>query len=351
MYFRYFVCLLGIMLAIPLLGLIALAFRLPITFSGIFYLLSSAVAVAGLVAAPLLPHAYPRLTAIGLMGIVITAAVRVIAAEQQTVSEIQMLALPAGTKPSWLNALFDEQDTLVFGESLFHLLGGDSDKEHEGLASSFADVYSEMSRRGIYPSPVISTYLNLQQPEHFDAVIIEPEQPATFGLVFLHGYMGNVTAQCWEIAQAIKPLGGVTICPSTEWTGAWWQPDGQAIIRSTFEYLGEQGIDRFYLGGFSNGGFSIGRLASQWDNVAQLQGLIFIDGFMNGSSIRELGLPVLVIEGAQDSRVPVTAARPFTEEVGDLATYVELEGDHFLIIKQPRSVQHAIRNWLADQER
>lgn len=349
--FKYLVCLLGILLAIPLLGLVAMAFTLPVSPSGVLYLLSSCLLVAGLIAAPLLPRYYLLLPLAGLIGIVLIAGVRVMRLTQRNDSNIQMLTLPDAKSPFWVNSLFDEQDTLIFGETLFHLIGGDSRAEHENLTQAFSKAYSEMRVQGFYPSPVIGTYLNLQKPDHFDAVIIEPEGTASFGVVFLHGYMGNVTAQCWEIAQAVKPLGGVTICPSTKWTGEWWLPDGQAIIRSTFDYLREHGIERFYLGGFSNGGFSMGRLASQWKDVRELNGLIFIDGFIHGTSIRELGLPVLIIEGAQDERVPVAAARQFAEEVGELGTYVELESDHFLIMKQPEAVQQAISEWLATQQR
>lgn len=350
MNFRYFICLLGILLAFPLLGLAVMAFALPVSFSGVLYLLCSGLTSAGLIAAPILPKHYPLITLTGLLGVMSIAGVRTVRTAPDTDSSIQMLALPKGIKPSWVNALIDEQDALVFGETLFHLIGGDSANEHKDLTSAFSRAYSEMRAEGIYPSPVISTYLNLQQPSHFDVVIIEPEETASFGVVFLHGYMGNVTAQCWELAQAVKPIGGVTVCPSTEWTGQWWQPDGQAIIQSTIEYLRTQGIERFYVGGFSNGGFSIGRLAAQWKGTPGLNGLIFIDGFMNGTSIREIGLPVLIIEGAQDERVPVQAARQFAEEVGDLGTYVELEGDHFLIIKQPEEVQRAVAEWLEEQE-
>jgi pimeloyl-ACP methyl ester carboxylesterase len=158
--------------------------------------------------------------------------------------------------------------------------------------------------------------------------------------------MGNVTAQCWEIAQAVKPLGGMTICPSTVWTGEWWRPDGQAILRATFDYVRTRGIERIYLGGFSNGGFGISRLVSQWEEEKGLEGLIFIDGFSDGKNIRDVGLPVLIIEGAQDERVPVTFARQFAAEVGDLATYAEVEGDHFLIMKHPDLVQNEIEKWL-----
>jgi pimeloyl-ACP methyl ester carboxylesterase len=104
------------------------------------------------------------------------------------------------------------------------------------------------------------------------------------------------------------------------------------------------------LAGFSNGGISIGRLASQLKNKNGLRGLILIDGFDNGAGIRELGLPVLILEGLQDERIPAAYARQFAEEIGDLGTYVEVNGDHFLIMKQSASVQNAIKKWLEMQE-
>ena len=257
-----------------------------------------------------------------------------------------MITLPEGKGPRWLSSIIDEQDGLIFGEELFHHIGGDSIREHEGLIPAFVTAYSGMKSQGMFPTPLVNTYLNIQQPNAFDAVVIEPKEPPKFGVIFLHGYMGNVTAQCWEVAQAVKELGGVTICPSTEWTGQWWKPRGHEILKLTFAYLREQGISKIYLGGFSNGGFSMGRLASELGNEHGLAGLFFIDGFMNGTVIRELNLPVLIIEGTQDERVPPAIAKSFAAEVGDLGTYVEIDSDHFLIIKQPKQIQNVIASWL-----
>jgi pimeloyl-ACP methyl ester carboxylesterase len=120
-------------------------------------------------------------------------------------------------------------------------------------------------------------------------------------------------------------------------------------LHSTLEYLRKQGIQKTYLGGFSNGGISIGRLASRLKDEKGLRGLILIDGFDNSAGIRELGLPVLLLEGLQDERIPPTYARQVAEEIGDLGTYVELNGDHFLIMKQPASVQNALTKWLKTQ--
>jgi pimeloyl-ACP methyl ester carboxylesterase len=349
---RYLFSLLGIILALPILGVIALALGLPVTISGIGYLSGVLLAISGLILAPWAGRNSILLMSIGVMILVLVAGGRQIVALQGTSPTIRIITLPQNKPSRWINYLIDEQDSLILGEALFHLIGGDSPSEHKGIASALHADYSEMrTTQRVFPSPFVSTYLNLQEANHFDAVVIEPEinHPPEFALVFLHGYMGNVTAQCWEIAQAVRNFGAVTVCPSTGWRGDWWQPQGQAILRTTFDYLRDQGIQKFYLGGFSNGGISMGRIASQLKNENGWVGLILIDGFANSAGIRELGLPVLIIEGLQDERIPPAYAREAVEEIGDLGTYVELNGDHFLIMKQPRLVQMALTQWLEEQ--
>lgn len=347
--FKYSLCLLGIILAIPIFILFALVIKLPITLSGLGYVLGALLIVAGLILAPRMSKFYSFLISGGIV-IAVVASVRIFLVTQSAGSDINTIALPQGKASSPLNALIDEQDGLIFGETLFHQIGGDSENEHADLASALATAYSQMRKEGSFSSPIVSTYLGIQKPKHFDAVVLAPKGQPQFAVIFLHGYMGNVTAQCWEIAQAVKQLGGLTVCPSTVWTGQWWQPDGQAILQSTFDYVRAQGIQRIYLGGFSNGGFGISLLAPQMKREKGLAGLIFIDGFTNGADVREVGLPVLVIEGAQDERLPVAAARQFVAEVGERATFVEMEGDHFLIMKHPDAVQAAIAKWLEKQE-
>lgn len=350
---RYLLFLIGVILALPLLAIVALSLGLPITISGIGYLFGCALTVAGLILVPWAGRNSISLTIIGIIVLALIAGVRLIVVLQETSPSIRVMALPQKEDTSWINILFDEQDSLILGEALFHLIGGDSTNEHEGIASALYTDYSEMkTTQPVFPSPFISTYLNLQTANHFDAVVIEPETnpPPAFALVFLHGYMGNVTAQCWEIAQAVKNFGAVTVCPSTGWRGDWWQPQGQAILQATFEYLREQGIQKFYLGGFSNGGISIGRLASHLKEEKGLSGLILIDGFDNSVGLKEMGLHILVLQGAQDERVPAAYGRQIAEELGDPGSYVEVDGDHFLIMKHPLLVQNAIKKWLEERE-
>ena len=42
--------------------------------------------------------------------------------------------------------------------------------------------------------------------------------------------------------------------------------------------------------------------------------------------------------------------RKIAQDLGQQATYVELEGDHFMIIKQPGPVRDALTRWLQEQE-
>lgn len=346
---QYFFFILGILLALPIIVLGALAVKLPITTSGIGYLSGSVLIAAGLILAPWTSRYSRLLVIIGVIVIILVASIRLILARQETASAVRMITLPQETATRQIGYLIDEQDSLIFGEALFHFIGGDSPNEHENTASALYTAYSKMrTEQRIYPSPFVSTYLNLQRPTHFDAIVIEPDldRPPEFALIFLHGYMGNVTSQCWEIAQPVKTLGGVTVCPSTGWQGAWWQPQGEAILQTTLEYVRARGIQRTYLGGFSNGGSGVSRLAPQIKNETGLKGLIFIDGIHNGVDVRATGLPVLIIQGAQDERMSATRARQIAQEIGALASYVELDGDHFLIMKEPQLVQDAIAKWL-----
>jgi pimeloyl-ACP methyl ester carboxylesterase len=350
MMLRYLLCLLGVLLALPILALSALAFGLPITVSGIGYLLAGFLLIAGLIVAPWTRKYSLTLVAIGIMAVFCVAGMRLGLATRNESSDLRVVTLPQGNETRWINLLVDEQDSLIFGEAIFHRIGGDSPHEHDKITEALHAAYSEMrGKHGSFASPFLSTYIGFQQPTAFDAVIVQPEvmrNPET-AVIFLHGYMGNVTAQCWEIAQAVEEFGAVTVCPSTDWTGGWWHPNGEAILQNTFRYLREQGIQNFYLGGFSNGGFGISRIVSSLAKEDGLRGLFFINGISDGESIRGTGLSVLIIQGTSDERVPAAAVRPIAEVIGDLGTYVEIEGDHFMIMKQPEPVQNAIAVWLS----
>jgi pimeloyl-ACP methyl ester carboxylesterase len=351
--FRYLLFMLGLLLTLPMAAVTVLVFDLPVTISGIGYMLGCLLAISGLIMAPWTGKYASILISSGILVIAIVAGSRLVMARGNDNSDLRLVTLPTGTGARWINQIIDEQDLLIFGEAIFHRIGGDSPGEHEGLTAAFQTSYSTIrATQRNYASPVLSTYLNLQQPAAFDTVIIEPTTPRNgeIAIIFLHGYMGNVTAQCWEIAQAAAKIGAITVCPSTDWKGQWWQSEGEAILQATFHYLRAEGREKFYVGGFSNGGFGLSRLVAKLKEEAGLAGLFFVNGVTDGTSIKETGLPALIIQGTQDERVPAAQIRPIAESIGDQATYVELEGDHFMIIKQPARVQEALAAWLESRE-
>lgn len=350
--FRYLLCLFGILVTIPALALTTLAFVTPITASGVIYLLGYWLIAVGLSFAPWRLKYHLVLMVSGVIAIVVMAGVRLSLIRNQT-SSIKVIVLPSAKETRWVNWLIDEEDSVLFGEGILYRLGGVTAHEHDTIVPALSTAYTNArSTNGAGASPFLSTYLGFQKPTAFDAIVIEPvvERPSPIGVVFLHGFMGNVAIQCWQIAQAAGKLGAVTVCPSTSWNGDWWKPDGEAIIQATLSYLRGRGIQRLYLGGYSNGGNGIGSLISMLATEPGLRGLFFIAGMRDGAGVRETNLPVLVIQGREDERMPVEAARRFVSEVGKLATYVELEADHFLIVKQSRLVQATISIWLEDQE-
>lgn len=332
-----------------MLFLSVLAVVTPISLAGMVYLLGGWLMAVGLMVAPWRPK---HSLGLGLSGLVVMAMVagsRLYLA-QSNPARLQVLVLPAAKETRWINWLIDEADSVLFGEAAMHLIGGVSAREHNQIGPAMSAAYqAALSAEGAFASPVVSTYLFLQRPEAFDAVVVEPQPGTTapLGVIFLHGWTGNVTLQCLQIARAVEPLGAVTVCPSTLWTGAWWRPEGEATIRATFNYLRARGIERIYLGGFSNGGSGVGRLSAALADEPGLSGLFFIAGVTDSAEVRATGLPVLVIQGDADERMLVGKARRFAEEVGERATYVELQADHFLIMKQPEAVQTALSRWLA----
>lgn len=350
MLIRSLLCLLGILLALPVLVVIALALSLPITISGLSYLIAVALVTAGLILAPWMKR-YNILLLAGMLALACIVGTRIFLGKRSQ-SAINMITLPNESGSRWLGYILDEQDSLIFGEMLFHLIGGTSKNEHDGITQALFQDYSAMRQtQKIVPSPIFNTYLGLQTPNAFDLVVVQPEinrHPDTV-VIFLHGFMGNVTAQCWEIAQAVDRFGAMTICPSAEWQGKWWYPEGKSILHSTFDYARAQGFQRIYLGGFSNGGFGISRLAPTLETEDGLSGLILIDGMTNAPDLRNMGIPILLIQGTQDERMPAASARQIAEEIGSLVTYIEIDSDHFLIMKQPELVQNAIAAWLENQ--
>jgi pimeloyl-ACP methyl ester carboxylesterase len=137
-----------------------------------------------------------------------------------------------------------------------------------------------------------------------------------------------------------------TVCPSVSWRGDWWTDQGEATVERMLEYLRQAGIERIYLAGLSNGALGASRLAPRLN--ARLAGLILISGADPDAAATSL--PVLIIEGTQDERMPVELTQRYASKVGTNATLHLFDGDHFLLAKRPDEVRQVITDWLNKQE-
>jgi pimeloyl-ACP methyl ester carboxylesterase len=334
---------LSAVLLLPITILIILALITPLTLSGLLYVVGFVALMMGIVG---VAWGYRRLRYVlwlGLGLIVTVAAVRIILLGNP--NKIKLLILPEQNAPCLLNCLVDEQDASLVSTRLLPLIGWISPTEADGLLEAMYSGYQGMAAdQSLVASPFARTYLNLQHPGAFDAVIIEPQdnQPVQMGMIFLHGFIGNFTMPCWLVAQAVRTNHAVTVCPSVDWKGDWWTSNGETTLRATIDYLHKRGVTRIYLAGLSNGGVGASELA--YKLTADIAGLILISGA--SPDAQDSGLPVLVLSGRLDERMPTDMLRAYANRLGDKVTFIAFDSDHFMLAKKSQEIQAAIESWL-----
>lgn len=331
---------LAVVALIALFGLWA-----PWSPSGWFALGAIAVGAVGLTIREPRPRRGLALAAVVLLAILLV--VRIVGAGD---GMIAMRTLPSGNSARLLARLVDEQDLALAGARVLANRRRLPASERERLLPALREAYVEMRRDDVVTaSPVLDTLLGWQTPAAFDTLIIEPRAepkpgvPMKFGVLFLHGYAGSFTLECWLVARAAREIGALTVCPATDFSGRWRGEVGERILRRSLEYLHGRGIRRVFLAGLSNGAMGASALAPRF--ASTFEGLILLSGApADGDSG---GLPTLVVHGAQDTMTPVASARAFAER--HKATYAELAGGHFVLLTQRRDVREAVVKWLMHQ--
>jgi hypothetical protein len=254
----------------------------------------------------------------------------------------RMITLPGGSGSRWLGRVIDEQDGSLVGARLLGLAWPLPAAERAALVPAMHNAYVAMrASEGITPSPVLDTLLLRQGRGAFDALVVEPHGRApAAAVVFLHGYAGSFTLECWMVAEAARAIDAVTVCPSTGFDGQWWSADAEATLRATLAYVESRHLPRVYLAGLSNGGIGASLLGPRL--ARSLAGLILIAGVSGDGSTG--GLPTLVVQGEGDTMMSASTARAFAARTG--ATYVGFEGGHFVMMVRRTEVRDAIGEWL-----
>lgn len=333
----------------PYLGVALLLLTGTASWSSVAYMMAIGALLGGLVTLPDPRRTQRRGRPRGLSRGAVVALAFVAIGRAVVAGEGRHMRMPANGAEGgarFVDRLVDEGDMAVAGTRVLLAVGMLRDDQAE-LPSAMTDAYGEMRRDlGDAPSPVVATYLGLQEPDRFDLVIVEPDRAAEAtasprsALVFLHGFTGNFDLPCWQIARAVASAGVVTACPSTRWVGAWWSPAGEATLRRTVALLRARGVDRIVLAGLSNGGFGAAQLARRMNGT--FAGLVLISGA--DPATPPAGIPTLVIHGRRDTIASYESARAYAAKAG--AKLMTLDAGHFAMLVRGEEADRAVREFV-----
>lgn len=329
-------------LGLPLLVICGLTLVGPPTWeTGVVSLAVLIGVVSGLVAPWARPGAWGARAAFLLLFLVVVY--RFFAAERSTSITSE--------SDRWIDRIVPERDVAIGGSNLLISLGlAGMERDGAGLLDPLRDGYTRMrEQEGAVPSAVISTVLfGLQSPESHSVFRVAPPSrfnPPEAVVLFLHGGMGPVTLECWQVAQAANPVGVDVLCPSADARARWASEPHRRTVEQSIEQLRAQGVQRVYLAGLSAGAIGASRLAGHLD----VEGVILISGASRQA--RPARVPTIVIQGRDDPRCPPGPARAYARSLGRRARYVEHpEADHWLILSHHEWVTEHLREWIAEQE-
>ncbi|MBX3275476.1 MAG: alpha/beta hydrolase [Sandaracinaceae bacterium] len=340
---RWLWFLLSILVGLPLLMVCGLALIGPPTPETAIFSLGVLVTVVGGLVAPWRASAAWAARA-GLLIVLGVVGYRLSSAGSS--ATLRTYTGPAMSAGRWLDRVVPERDVAIGGSRLLIATG---ELDEPGLIEALQDGYARMRRaEGPVPSSVLGTFVLGQTPE--DHTVHRASPGGRFDardgvLIFLHGYMGNVTLQCWQVAQAALPVGVEVVCPSTDWRGAWEEPAGRAIVEAHIARLRAAGVHRVYLAGLSAGAIGASRIAHE----LSIDGLVLISGASWQASPTRV--PTLIVQGARDTMTPPEPARRYAERLGRRARYVELEdASHWLLLTHHEALTSELRAWLTDRE-
>jgi len=258
---------------------------------------------------------------------------------------ISLERLPGDHGARLLNAIVVERDGMIPAAMLLHATGGLRDAESAALAPALLAAYDRMGPDADAPTPAVATYLGLQRPTSFDAIVVDHAHDVPTGaVIFLHGYAGNFLVYCWEIAEAAERSGFVTVCPSVGARGDWWSPVGAENVQATLEFLRAKGLRRVVLAGLSNGAAGASVIAAA--RPKDFAGLVLISGTR---AYAPPPMPVLVVQGSRDTMMPTNVIRAYAERGGASVRYVELDGGHLVFLTRWKEMRQAVRDFLAQE--
>lgn len=336
------VLLVGIGLSGPALVLLLLSLSAGIRWSGWGYTAALWMMIAGMIATHWRKYWSGLLSWTGVGLFCVFAVCRLLSADGGV--GVRISSAPGGEERV-LGRLFDERDANATAMVLMGAVGGTSKAEMAEFLPALHQLYDDMDRSvGPIGSPFLNSILGRQTRRGWD--VVEVGGGKDFGVVFLHGASGNITAYCWTVGDVIADLGGQTICPSVTVAGHWKTEFGEVVVEEAISRLRAKGVQKIYLAGLSAGAVGVSKLAEQFSEG--VEGLVLIAG--SGAAV-PCGVPSLVIAGENDDRFPLDYMRDARSACAQSKLVVLPAADHFLIVKERDAVQKTLRHWFLEDDR
>ncbi len=218
---------------------------------------------------------------------------------------------------------------------LFQAIYGDmrSDPDFVQAGSTMSFAY-----RDVFGLPSRSDHLYLLLPEG-------PGPHPT--ALFLHGSLGNFKGYQWVLKDLAERCGVAIVSPDFG-AGSWNLPEGLRVIQRTLAWMEAQPelrVGPMPLMGLSNGGRGVSRAALEWPE--RWTGLVYFSGVIEPSltpDIAALDLPVMVLDGGADARIPKAYTDQAVAHLDQLDRRTWRDEDHFLFFSEPQAmVDHAAR--------
>jgi len=176
-------------------------------------------------------------------------------------------------------------------------------------------------------------------------------------LVFLHGSGGNFSLYWEALAPLAREHGLPVLCPSFGF-GLWGRPEGLAQIdRVVQDASTRYGVDsaRVVLVALSSGGTGVTRAVKE--RAGRFRGVVMISAVLEQEPIRQgvvagawKDLPVLVIHGSQDRRIPLANIERRMHELerggARLSRLILPAQDHFLFFAERDAVIERIAGFV-----
>lgn len=317
------------------------------SISGWGYAVGAALTAAGLLSMPW--RRRRGLTRAGLGLMILVASARLLFTGG---GGVETLRLPSGDR-RLVNRIVEERDGTLLAAHLLLFTGQLPRSDARDFIPALDVAFARLeAAEGSFATPAVATWLGLQSPEDFDAVVISPEgpKPPDTAVVALHGYTGNFAVYCWQLSRAARAISALTVCPSVGPLGDWWSRQGEETLKQTLSWLERRGIRRVYLAGLSNGAVGASVLAGRLvHSQLEIRGIVLISG---ASRMAEKPrIPALLVQGLHDSMFPARRMQDFAERTGNLATSFKIDSGHFAFLDHADECERAIASWLRERER